>query len=145
MYVKRDVPPEFGELVVLSWTDACAVSISACENVLPVQILQVAETVFCFAPSIEPSPLLVGAALLPAYVAPLPDAADLQLPSVAAPASGLGGFEALTFVLLSWCHYSCCSLWIPSLLAEVLVNGTLKITRALRWAPIVPVWMSGPK
>ena len=117
--MKCDAPTEFEELVASSWIDASAVLMSACGNALPARTLQVAKAVFCFSPSIEPSPLPACAALPPAYVVPLRAVADLQLPSVVAPASGLEGPVA-------WHLFFCCVVivreQIPSLLVEVLKN-----------------------
>ena len=75
--MKHDVPPEFGELAVLSWIGEFAVLVSTCGNVLPVWTLPIAEVFFCSTPSTEPSPLLADVALPLAYVDLLHDAVDL--------------------------------------------------------------------
>ena len=121
---------EFEELVVLFWIDASAVSVLVCGNALPVRTLEVPEAIFCSASSTEPSPKLADTVLPLAYVDPLHDTVDMQFPSVTVPASGLGGLGASPFALLPCCHFLCCSLWIPSLFVEVLVNGRLKIIQA---------------
>jgi len=82
-------------------------------SVLPVRILQVTEVVFCYAPLVEPFPLLADVVLLLAYANPPHDATDLQFLSAIDLASGLEGPATSPFDPLPCCHYLRYSLWIP--------------------------------